>query len=262
MKNKSLISVAVLLSMFLLESPELVSAESDLANGGAAIEFSNTDTDTEIDDIRDPENPGVSVDPGDSPSTSGPLRIDFVPQLNFHVNAISNENVSYPVNAQLFLDGKTEARGNFVQISDYRKTAKGWQLQLRQDGQFRNPDTKNSVLNGAVLSFDKSWTNSVNKDSVTSPIVSKEIIRLENIGDTYNLATAEEGDGTGTWSISFGASADNPADMISTLTPKVDKKGNPVLDSVLTTNKCMKIVLFVCPYRERQKKIRSITQRC
>lgn len=220
------------MALFLLGNATLANAETDSAANNASIEFSNTDTDDEIGDIRDPENPGVSVDPGDSPSTTGPLRIDFVPQLNFHVNAISNENVSYPVNAQLFLDGKTKARGNFVQVSDYRKTEKGWTLQLRQENQFSNPDTKNSVLNGAVLSFDKSWTNSVNKDSVASPIVSKEIIRLENIGDTYDLATAEAGGGTGTWSISFGASADNPANLVSTLKPKVDKEDNPVLDSL------------------------------
>ncbi|MBL1224894.1 WxL domain-containing protein [Enterococcus sp. BWR-S5] len=230
MKSKHFIPAALFIALLGLGSSEQVQAESNSANNKATVEFSNTDT--EIDDIRDPENPDVSVDPGESPSTSGPLRIDFVPQLNFHVNAISNKDVSYPVNAQLFLDGKTEARGNFVQISDYRKSAKGWTLQLRQESQFSNFDTKNSVLNGAVLSFDKSWTNSVNKDTIASPLVSKEIIRLEHVGETYNLATAETGGGLGTWSISFGASAANPAELSSTLTPKNGKDGNPILDAV------------------------------
>ncbi|MBP1046504.1 WxL domain-containing protein [Enterococcus sp. BWM-S5] len=230
MKNRHLIPAVLFIALFGLCGTEQVQAESNSAKNRATVEFSNTDT--EIDDIRDPENPDVSVDPGESPSTSGPLRIDFVPQLNFHVNAISDKDVSLPVNAQLFLDGQTTARGNFVQVSDYRKAAKGWTLQLRQESQFSNFDTKNSVLNGAVLSFDKSWTNSVNKDTVASPLVSKEIIRLEHVGETYNLATAESGGGTGTWSISFGASAENPAELISTLTPKADKEGEPVLDAV------------------------------
>lgn len=229
MKTKQLIPAALLIAFFAVGDAMHVQAETNTAKNGATIEFSNTDT--EIDDIRDPENPDVSVDPGDSPSTSGPLRIDFVPQLNFHVNAISDKDVSLPVNAQLFLDGQTSARGNFVQVSDYRKSAKGWTLQLRQESQFSNFDTKNNVLNGAVLSFDKSWTNSVNKDTVGSPLVSTEIIRLEHVGETYNLATAKPGDGSGTWSISFGASAENPADLVSTLTSKNDKDGKPVLDA-------------------------------
>lgn len=176
----------------------------------------------------DPEQPETPVDPGPSPSTTGELRIDFVPQLNFHANKITTKDMSYPVNAQLFHDG-TSPRGNFIQVTDDRADMFGWTLQLRQESQFQNASTANSQLDGAVLSFDKSWTNSLQPSSL-SPMVSKEVIRLDNIGATYNLAEAGKGKGTGTWLISFGASASNPQGVENTLTPKVNAKGEAVLD--------------------------------
>ncbi|MBL1229911.1 WxL domain-containing protein [Enterococcus sp. BWB1-3] len=180
--------------------------------------------------IQDPEHPENETDPGESPGTSGKLRIDFVPQFNFtgH-NKISDTDTVYPVNAQLFHD-ETAARGNFIQVSDYRGAALGWTLQVRQEMQFQNANTANSQLNGAVLSLDKSWTNST-QDKAAAPTVSKEVIRLDNIGATYNLAEAASGKGYGTWSISFGASNDNPLGLDSTLTPKVDAESQPMLDS-------------------------------
>lgn len=178
--------------------------------------------------IYDPEKNNEPADPGGSPTTDGNLRIDFVPQLNFGRNAISNENQIYQANAQLF-HGDTGARGNFVQISDLRDNAQGWRLQVRQETQLRNETTSNKELKGAVLSFDKSWTNSHNS-SGQGPLVSKEVIRIDNIGETYNLAEAKPGTGMGTWSISFGASIDNDQNQANTLSPRVDTDGNPILD--------------------------------
>ncbi|OJG99293.1 hypothetical protein RV18_GL001361 [Enterococcus termitis] len=195
--------------------------------GGGHIGFEGEDNGRE--GIQDPENPSNIVDPGSSPSTTGKLRIDFVPKLNFSLNKISKENAKYPVNAQLFHDA-TGARGNFVQVTDSRDSAYGWQLQLRQETQFQNPDTANSQLNGAVLSFDISWANST-EDKSLAPLVSKEVIQLNNIGETYNLANANSGKGNGTWSISFGASADNPMGLENTLNPKLNAAGEPMLDS-------------------------------
>lgn len=172
--------------------------------------------------IRDPEHPGTIVDPGDTPSTTGKLRIDFVPQLNFHQYKSSDEDELYPVNAQLFHD-ETEARGTFIQVSDFRGGAMGWTLQVRQETQFKNDQTTNTQLNGAVISFDKSWTNSVSgRDN--APTVSKDIIRLSNIGETYNLAEAKSGTGNGIWSICFGTSA-------ADLSPRT-QDGNAVTDPI------------------------------
>lgn len=226
MKRQKITSTLVLLSLGFLfvSNPLNVFADEDSKKGNAAIEL------TEIPDeqgIRDPENPGTLVDPGPSPSTQGRLRIDFVPQLNFGQYAITNKDMTYPVNAQLFKDS-TPARGNFIQVSDYRGGLQGWTLQVRQESQFKNETAKNPELNGAVISFDKSWVNST-RDQSEAPIVSKEIIRLSNIGETYNLADAKQGTGFGTWSISFGASAENKSSVASTLSPRL-LKDKPVLD--------------------------------
>jgi len=200
-------------------------ADSDSVSNGGHVTFEGE----LITGPVDPENPGTPVDPGESPSTTGDLRIDFVPQLNFHANKITNKDVTYPVNAQLFHDG-TAPRGNFIQITDLRSEATGWTLQLRQETQFQNTGTVNSQLDGAVLSLDDAWVNSTREASL-APTVSKEVIHLDNIGATYNLAEASAGKGAGTWLISFGASSTNPKGLDSTLTPKVDAKGNAVLDS-------------------------------
>lgn len=223
--SRTVLGALVCLSLGGLAFPVVGQAETSIQTGGGHIEFTGETGDGLV---KDPENPGTTVDPGDSPKTTGPLRIEFVPTLNFHANRITKKDAVYPVNAQLFHDG-TSARGNFIQISDYRGEAKGWTLQLRQETQFQNTSTANRQLDGAVLSFDKSWVNSTQPDNL-APTVSKEVIRLDNIGDTYNLAEATEGTGSGTWAISFGASAENPKGVTNTLTPKVDTTGEAVLD--------------------------------
>lgn len=200
-------------------------AETSSTTGNGHVQFAGDGGDGLI---RDPEHPETSVDPGESPKTTGDLRIEFVPQLNFSANKLSSKDTSYPVNAQLFHDG-TAARGNFIQISDYRGGALGWTLQLRQEMQFYNPDTPNRQLDGAVLSLDQAWTNSA-QSADQAPVVSKEVIHLDNIGSTYNLAEAAVGTGSGTWSISFGASAENPLGVPNTLTPKTTEDGQPVVD--------------------------------
>ena len=179
--------------------------------------------------VVDPENPQEKVDPGESPNTSGDLRIDFVPQLNFGRNKISSKDEIYLGNAQLF-HGETGARGNFVQVSDYRGTGSGWLLQVKQETQFRNESAKNKELNGAVISFNQSWTNSTRPEN-ESPIVSKDIVHIDNIGEMYNLAEAKKGTGEGTWSISFGASIQNKNDQKNSLSPRVNPDGEPELDS-------------------------------
>ncbi len=179
--------------------------------------------------VVDPEHPNKGVDPGPSPTTDGPLRFEFVPQLSFWNNEISEKDQVYYANAQLFLDG-TGARGNFVQLSDYREKGSGWTLQVRQENQLRNESTKNKELKGAVISFDQSWTNSVNSAGY-APSVSKEVIHINNIGETYDLAQARPGTGEGTWSIIFGASIDNGQGRKDTLSPRIDQHGQPFVDA-------------------------------
>ncbi|WP_430597942.1 WxL domain-containing protein [Enterococcus sp. AZ177] len=209
-------------------TPSTVLAES--VDGDVNVEFSGR-KDVKS-GVKDPENPDEAVDPGIANGTQGPLRIDFVPQLDFGKGKVVNKKVIFPVNAQQF-KGSTTSRGQFIQVSDYRPNPTGWALQIRQEEQFKSAE--NNTLKGAILSFDNSWTNS-KTNAAQAPDVSKEVIHLNNIGETYDLAKAEFGKGGGTWSIVFGASGENSSGQKATLAPKLDDQGKPVIDQKLKKN--------------------------
>lgn len=213
----------LLISSFLLcvtvDSSKAVASSS---NGGGTVGF----TGEYMQEVYDPENPDQVADPGDSPTTDGLLRIDFVPQLRFGTNRAMNEDTVYNAYAQLFKDD-TPARGNFVQVSDYRGTGSGWQLSVKQEEQFKNEN--DNSLDGAMISFDHSWTSSI-RDESGAPIIKKDVINMR-IGESQILATANKGTGEGSWAIIFGASATNSSTQKDTLTPLMDKEGNPVLDA-------------------------------
>ncbi|OJG53919.1 hypothetical protein RV06_GL000538 [Enterococcus haemoperoxidus] len=194
--------------------------------GGAEIDLKRFKENNSI--IRDPENPEVQVDPGETPQTKGDLRIDFVPKLNFSTVPILDKTAVFPVNAQLFHDD-TGARGNFIQVSDYRDDPTGWTLQVRQEQQFKHAIKQGVELKGAVISLDQIWTNST-KDASLSPSVSKEVIHMSNVGDTYNLAQAQPEKGSGTWSIIFGASKENKNDRPNSLEQRLDSSGKEIED--------------------------------
>lgn len=206
---------------------KIMKAEAEASNysGDATIKFEGEPNKQ----VMDPERPAETADPGDSPSTDHLLRIDFAPQINFWEADISDEDQLYYGNAQLFKDD-TGPRGNFVQVSDFREKNTGWTLQLKQETQLQNKSIKKKELKGAVLSFDRSWVNSINAPE-TGPTVSKEVIRLMNIGEAYNLAEAKPTMGGGTWSIIFGASINNEKKQANTLKPRLNEENEPVLDS-------------------------------
>ncbi|EOH98909.1 hypothetical protein UAY_02178 [Enterococcus moraviensis ATCC BAA-383] len=229
MKKKTFLTVIFLGSLLLafLYAKPTYAKESSLSGVGE-VELKGYKEDHSI--IRDPENPKVEVDPGESPQTQGDLRIDFVPKLNFSTVMISDENATFPVNAQLF-HGSTSARGNFVQVSDYRDDATGWTLQVRQENQFKHATKVGAELKGAVISFDQTWANS-SRDLAKAPTVSKEVIRMSNVGETYNLAVAQSGKGSGTWSIVFGASKENHNERPNTLKIRKDGSGKEIIDPI------------------------------
>ncbi|MEI5994259.1 WxL domain-containing protein [Candidatus Enterococcus mansonii] len=226
-KNMFIVTVLVISTLLCLSmNDQQVLADTSIDSPGH-IKFTE-DSGGKV-GIKDPEYPQIIVDPGPSPSTAGDLRIDFVPQLDFSTNKISTKGMSLPVNAQLFLD-ETPARGNFIQVTDERPKALGWSLQMRQEMQFQNMNTANNEIKGAFLSFDKSWANATT-DLSQGPVVSKEVIEVNSIGETYTLANAKSGNGSGTWSISFGASENNPFHLENTLIPRVNQKGEAILNS-------------------------------
>lgn len=180
----------------------------------------------------DPENPENVVDPGESPSTEGPLRIDYVSPLDFGESKISKKGREYHALAQQFF-GETGPRGSYIQITDQQAESSGWTLQVKQNYQFTNPviqETSEQDLKGAVLSLDKGWANS--SGTSEAPTVMRETIALNSIGSAYEVATARAGSGKGVWTIAFGASETNSSEQPVTLTPVVDQAGKSVMDSL------------------------------
>lgn len=182
-------------------------------------------------DPLDPEKPLEPVNPGEGPSTDGELRIDFVSTINFVDAKITKNNRVYPSLAQLF-HSDTPARASYIQITDLRKDSPGWSLQLKQEVQFKTKD--NIELSGARLSFDKGWTNSGGLGR--SPTMFRDAISIDEIGSSYQVATAATGAGNGTWLLSFGASSDNKLGQDNTLTEIKDEKGKPMIDPQFKKN--------------------------
>lgn len=177
--------------------------------------------------LIDPENPEISVDPGEGPSTEGTLRFDYAPNLRFGTHTIKEGNRVYKALAQQFVD-ETRERGSFVQLTDQRSSSSGWTLQMKQENQFRHTKT-GEELKGASLSLDNGWASS--SGTSEAPIVTRETILLNGIGTAYEVAKAEPGKGTGVWSIAFGASQDNPKNQKPTLAPLVDEQGKAIIDA-------------------------------
>lgn len=224
--NKKSMFILTFLMFPLVMRP--IIGQATVHSGNAVFEIEKSTSD--ISQVQDPEDNKVIVNPGDSPRTEGDLRIDFVPYLSFSTAEIKNDLSVLPVNAQLFHDS-TKARGNFIQVTDQRETPSGWTLQLRQETQFKQLMKEGAELKGATISFDHTWTNSTT-NSQYSPEVSKEVIQMNHVGETYTMATAQAEHGMGTWSIIFGASNENTNGQQSTVFPRLDNAGKAIEDPV------------------------------
>lgn len=219
-------SIAVLLlSGATVIGGKQVQATEHSVNGSVTVEGKDTS------DPIDPEKPGEEVDPGEGPSTKGDLRIDFASALNFGSAEITKTDRQFDSLAQLF-HSDTEARGYYIQVSDYRGDTAGWTLTLSQDAQFHSSiiqDLENQSLDGAVLSFGNGWANSAGSSG--TPTVSRDTLGLNEMGTAYTVATAGSKEGKGVWSIAFGASSENTSNQENTLSPLKDSEGNAVMDT-------------------------------
>lgn len=165
-------------------------------------------------DVADPESPYDFIDPGPGDQVGKSLRIEHVPNLYFGEQQINGNEATYYAYAQNFYSN-TDARGNFVQVSDYRGGGgQGWTLSLKQEQQFHHTEDENIELLGANLFFDKSWANS--RFNYDAPALQTDIIHV-NPGSSYIVAEASPSTGEGCWAISFGASSADASSIDSTL---------------------------------------------
>ncbi|MGX7024911.1 WxL domain-containing protein [Vagococcus hydrophili] len=221
-KKVMIVPLAMLLSLG-------VTATSVSADGGtdAVTDGRVTVEDSGKTGIVDPENPDKLVDPGELRATEGSLRFDYVSALDFGKVKIGPKNREFDSLAQNFMNKETDARGFFLQISDFREKKSGWTLQVKQEEQFKTPEY--DELTGGVLSFDNGWANNQSKKG--TPTVTRNTIKINNIGESYDVASAATGEGTGIWSIAFGASDKNSNNQKATLKAEKDDKGKPLMDA-------------------------------
>lgn len=212
-----------------LSSPKVSYAEGDAQS--LATEGTVQVNDPGVTTIVDPENPEKPINPGESPSTKGSLRIDYVSSLEFGKVKLKKTDRNYHSLASV-LKEESLTRGHFLQVTDFRDKNTGWVLQVKQEEQFKTVDY--DELTGAVLSFDKGWANSTSTSG--APTVTRDAIAITNIGEVYDVARASKDSGMGVWSISFGASKDNKNNQPNTLT-KAKNETNTTQNSKLADEK-------------------------
>ncbi|NBA63577.1 WxL domain-containing protein [Enterococcus mundtii] len=158
----------------------------------------------------DPLAPEIEVEPDNKPEVAegqGLLSIDFVSQLNFGKQSISDRDQTYYAQPQRLLneDGtvnETEKRPNYVQISDRRQENEryGWQLSVTQNNQFRN--SNGDELIGATMSFSNQQLVTAQGGNTPELQQTNPVTLLPKTKRILLMAQGNEG--TGTWIYRFG----------------------------------------------------------
>lgn len=150
----------------------------------------------------DPDNPETPTDNPGSDSKAL-LKIVYMSDLNFNTHEVSATNKTY--NADLIgtsAGGKTTP---FMQISDNRGTAAGWNLKVKQDGEFKNKDGK--MLTGAYVTFKAPTLLGFDGKGVVGDVTSSEA-KLSTDGTVMPIMNAAKGSGNGMTYGQFGKPAE------------------------------------------------------
>ncbi|PWG00273.1 WxL domain-containing protein [Levilactobacillus bambusae] len=167
---------------------------SDSASGSADISFTaNTSSTT----------PSGPSDSGDSSNNgtgdAGPLSLDYVPNLHFGTHPVEGTNTYNVTN-----------NNPYVQVTDNTGLKKGWNVTMAYT-EFANGANK---LAGTKMDFAGSKatltnpSNPSNSSNAGAPTVSDASV---DPATPTNMATAQAGNGVGTWDMVYaGPSDDNP----------------------------------------------------
>lgn len=156
--------------------------------------------------LPDPTKPVIPVDPtdptGPSAGTGGSLSLDFASGFQFGNQAISTKNETYYALPQEYtdFDGTKKKGPNYVQMTDVRGTGAGWQLSVKQNGQFQTSEAQK--LEGAELQF-KNGEMISNLSRTYAPIASTTIEMP--LDAEIDVVTANSEKGIGTWLYRFGS---------------------------------------------------------
>lgn len=208
MKKTTLITTSALTlatlvgtSVTVLAAPGEIPANYD---SNAVVKFIPDDSTTPPVDPINPVDPVSPVDPtnpdGPNPGTNGPLSIDFASSFYFGENKITSKDKVYNATPQELSDGST--RPNYAQVTDNRGGAKGWKLQVKQNGQFKT--TAGEELTGAMMSFKNGQSASESTSPVPSVVKDSFDLTTDGTGAVEDIMAATAGEGAGTWVYRFG----------------------------------------------------------
>ena len=107
---------------------------------------------------------------------------------------------------------------NFVQVTDNRGTNAGWKLTVKQNDQFKTADDKE--LTGATLTLKNGTLNSAAGSK--APTAAQNIALTP--GQASDITTAQEEEGMGTWTNSFGKSVEDAEKSVELSVPGKTKK--------------------------------------
>ena len=156
--------------------------------------------------LPDPTRPVSPVDPtdpaGPPTGTGGSLSLDFASSMQFGNQAISTKNETYYALPQEYtdFDGTKKKGPNYVQVTDVRGTGAGWQLSVKQNGQFQTSEAQKLV--GAELRFKNGGMIS-NLSSTYAPGGNETIVMP--LDTEINVVNASSEQGIGTWLYRFGS---------------------------------------------------------
>lgn len=214
MKKITILLTGILLSTAVLGS---LSADAATYSSNGVVNFeAETDPTPPVDPIDpDPNKPVDPVDPtdptGPKPGTPGPLSIDYASSFDFGTQKISTKTHTYYAALQTYKNG-APAGPNYVQVTDKTGVYSGWDLTVKQEEQFKKGTTE---LTGAAMKLDK-----VKAKSIGGSIAPTTSTKLDlNPGDEHNVASANAGEGKGTWAFRFGENETDAADAVSLKVP-------------------------------------------
>lgn len=201
-KWKVVLGISILLVGLAGNTTMTFAAEKSVNTTGKVI-FTQGNEPVNPVDPEEPENPVDPVNPVDP--TEGPLSVDYASSFNFGEQKVTGTSKVYHADLDKFKDndGNIVERTNFVQVSDNRGTAGGWQLSVTQGKQFTGANAEE--LKGAELSLNN--VTAVTPGSGTAPAVGTSVTLTP--GSASILMTAAKDTGTGTWLARFGQNSEN-----------------------------------------------------
>ncbi|EJQ1760385.1 WxL domain-containing protein [Listeria monocytogenes] len=220
----------------IVHGEEVIPKHGATMKSKSIITFEEDNSPTNPLDPTNPDdmNPVTPTNPDDhEDGTAGPLSIDYISNIRFGLNKASGKKEIYwaKLDTVTTSDGTNQDVPNFVQVTDKRGVWDGWHLTVTQEEQFYNETAKESLI-GAEIKLSNGLPKS--NDGGDAPSVNDSIVLIPGKDKAIDVANAEAGKGSGTWSIRFGNDANQGEQSISLEVPAKTTKAQGEYATTLT----------------------------